>query len=211
MLARGIVGGKWIYHHFRYHCKDETFVGESAHWFVSPHFHVLGFVKGGYGNCRNCSNCWKDEEGGCHVIDRDKCVDGCNGFEGVTRRAFDKDGFIAKVKGERKTIGGTAWYQLSHASFKRDVKKKVVVNWFGVCGRNRMKFPKDKLPQREHLCKICHESLYEVKYLGDYRDLLSYMGGFKDSQGFELDAKNADGEWLWSVVVRNKRHVGEDG
>jgi hypothetical protein len=200
-LSRGIIGGLWIYHHFRYHGKDETYVGEPAHFFVSPHFHILGFIKGGYGNCRHCSN-------NCHgdfVFDRDKCLNHCNGFEGVTRRAYEKDGFITKVKGERKTIGGTVWYQLSHASIMRDVKKKVVVNWFGVCARNKMRLPKGKLPQKEHLCKICRQPLYEVKYLGSYRDLLSYMGCFKDSEGFELDAKDKNGEWLWRVVPYRKR------
>ena len=192
MLKRGIVGGILIYHHFRYHGRNETYVGEEPHYFKGIHFHVLGFIKGGYGNCRNC------------VYQRngtfEKCKEGCNGFNGVTRRAFDKDGVIAEVLGERKTIGGTIWYQLSHASIRKDVKKQVVVNWFGVCGRNKLRVPKGALPQKEHLCEICGEKLCDIVYKGDYKKLLAFMGGFKDGKGFLLDAKDENGNWLWAAV-----------
>jgi hypothetical protein len=191
-LARGIVGGMFIYHHFRYHGRNETYHGEEPHYFKGIHFHVLGGIKGGYGNCRNCRYC-KD---GTFA----KCKEGCNGFNGVSRRAFDKDGVIAEVLGERKTLGGTIWYQLSHASIKKDAKKQVVVNWFGICGRNKLRIPKGALPQKEHLCEICAEKLYDIEYKGDYAKLLAYMGGFKDGKGFLLDAKDENGNWLWSGV-----------
>ena len=197
MLVRGIVGGLWIYHHFRYHRKDETYVGEHAHYFKAPHFHILGFIKGGYGNCRSC------------VYQKNKtfakCREGgCNGFEAVTRRAYEKDGFIVKVKGERKTVGGTVWYQLSHASLRRGAKKHVVVNWFGICGRNKLKIRKGLLPQKENLCKICGEPLYDVEFLGDYAKLLTFMSPFGDGHGFVLDAKDKNGKWLWRAVVKRK-------
>jgi len=208
LLNRGIVGGCYVYHHFRYHGKNETYAGEKAHYFKGRHFHVLGFIKGGYGNCRNCSNCWKDKGGGVHVLDRNNCVNGCNGFEGVTRRANEKDGFIVKVRGARKTVGGSLWYELSHASIRKGVKKQVVVNWFGVCGRNKLRIPKGALPQKESLCEICGEKLYDIVYKGDYKSLLAFMAGFKDSQGFLMDAKDKEGNWLWSAVHEDKHKKG---
>jgi hypothetical protein len=195
MLKRGIVGGCFVYHHFRYHGENETYYGEKPHYFKGRHFHVLGFIKGGYGNCRNCRYC-KD---GTFA----KCKEGCNGFNGVSRRAFDKDGVIAEVLGERMTLGGTLWYELSHASIRKGAKKQVVVQWFGNCGRNKLKIRKGSLPQHEHLCEICAEKLYDIEYKGDYAKLLVFMGGFKDGKGFLMDAKDENGNWLWSAVHDN--------
>jgi hypothetical protein len=195
MLKRGIVGGLVIYHHFRYHRRNESYFGEEPHYFKGIHFHVLGFIKGGYGNCRNCVYC-KDGT-------FEKCKKGCNGFNGVTRRAFDKDGVIAEVLGERQTVGGTIWYQLTHAAIKKNVRHQHVLNWFGICGRNKLKIPKGSLPQKEHLCPICAEKMYEIRYKGDYAKLLAFMAGFKDGKVFMLDAKDEDGNWLWSAVHDN--------
>jgi hypothetical protein len=203
-LVRGIVGGCIVYHHFRYHDKDETYVGEPAHWFVAPHFHVLAFLKGGYGNCRECVF----QKNKTYVKCREE--GGCNGFEAVTRRANMKDGFVVKVaedkygrKRARQSIGGTLWYELSHVSLRRGAKRQVVLSWFGLCGRNKLRIPKGALPQREHLCKICHEPLYDVEYLGSYKDLLAFMACFKDGENFILDAKDKNGKWLWRAVHRD--------
>lgn len=201
MLRRGIVGGCMIYHHFRYR---NSYVarrtGLKLGWFRSPHFHVLGFIKGGYGNCRNCAH-HPDK-----VFSFARCMK-CNGFMGNQKRAYgyvDEKGaehkgdrVICKVKGERKTVGGTLWYQLSHASLKRGVKKQNVVLWFGECGRNKLKIPKGRRPQRDVTCEICGQKLYDIVYLGNYKSLLRFMGVHNESQGFIFDAKDADGNWLW--------------
>jgi hypothetical protein len=200
MLRRGIVGGCYVYHHFRYHGKNETYVGEKAHYFVGRHFHVLGFIKGGYGNCRNCIH----QRNGTFA----KCKEGCNGFEGVTRRAFEKDGVIAKVKGERKSIGGTLWYELSHASLRKGVKKQVVVNWFGVCGRNKLRIRKGDLPQKEHLCPLCASKMFLANYVGEAKRLLSMMSAYPDGHIFWLDAKDEHGNWLWSAIHEDRHKKG---
>ena len=74
---------------------------------IAPHFHYLGFLDGGYGSCRGCSksnqDCW-----------------GCKDFEGLTRRLNVADGHIVKVKGARKTIFGTLWYQMNHMTIIRE-------------------------------------------------------------------------------------------
>jgi hypothetical protein len=195
-LRRGITGGLVVYHHFRYHGKDEAYVGEKAHYYKGSHFHILGVIQGGYGNCRTCSNNHRGE----YVYDTDKCKNHCNGYEGVTRRAYEKDGVIAKVKDERKSLGGTVWYELSHASLKRGAKKHVVVNWFGEFGRNKLKLLKGGLPQKENLCKICGEKLYDILFKGDYKSLLRFMSCSKESQGFILDYKDENGVVQWSAV-----------
>jgi hypothetical protein len=204
MLSVGIVGGCYIYHHFRYHHADETFVGETARFVRDNcHFHVLGFIKGGYGNCHTC-RCQKERT-------FDRCG-ACNGFEGVVRRAYDKavgEGrvpLIIKVKDKRITVGGTLWYELSHASLRKGVKKQSVVNWFGVCGRRKLMIPKGALPQRkENLCEICHEPEYDIQFLGsrkNYAGMLAFMSGFKDSQSFLYDYYGADGKPQWAVALK---------
>ena len=124
LSVRGIFGGGMIFHGFRWN-KWRKF------WYWSPHFHVLGFVKGGYARCRACVD--KKCEG------RNKEFLRCDGFEARTRRCFETDGVIVKVaedrfgvKAERKSIFDTAQYQLSHACIRTDSKRAHAVFWFGV-------------------------------------------------------------------------------
>jgi len=203
MRSVGIVGGMWCYHHFRYHGKNESYFGEPARYLKgNPHFHVVGFLKNGYG-CRGCNNYLGNSE----IIDRDRCL-ACNGFEGKTRRAYDhmvehgKDALIIKVKDKRNTVGGTIWYELSHASLRKDVKRHVVVNYFGCCARNKVKVPKFKLDFERCCCPLCKLPLQKVVFLGDYKDLLAFMA-VKDerNKGLWLDLKDKDGNWLWRTVL----------
>ena len=203
----GVVGGCYIYHHYRYHGRNETYEGEPARYLTdNPHFHCLVFIKGGYG-CRAC-RCLREGT-------FDRCRSGCNGFEGVVRRVYDsavakgKVPLIVKVKARRKTIGGTLWYELSHASYRKDVKKQFIVNWFGCCARRKLKIPKGKLPQIEHLCPLCGSKLQRVKFLGDYKDLLAYMAVADErNKGLWLDAKDKDGNWLWRSEFADRYRTG---
>lgn len=175
MRSLGIVAGCWIYHHFRYHRKDETHFGEPARYLKdNSHFHVLGFIKGGYGNCRACSF---NMDGACL-----KGKDGdCNGFNICAMRAYDKAvksgrvPLIVKVKDKRKSVAGTLWYELSHASYCKSASKKVVLNYFGAMARNKMKFPKLALSYLKPECPVCKIPLQKIVYLGDYKDLLSFL------------------------------------
>jgi hypothetical protein len=111
--------------------------GKPMGWWWSPHFHCIGFIEDGYGRCRNCNKSTLE------------CLS-CSGFEGRTRRLFDKEaksngsgvGWIVKVKGERKTVRGTAWYQLNHSSFVRGSVRAKVAFWFGVVSTRKMKIEK---------------------------------------------------------------------
>lgn len=212
MLSRGIVGGCWVYHHFRYRNPAVARKqGLPVGWFRAPHFHVLGFIKGGFGACRSCSNCYLTAKGSHKVYDKEKCVSGCNGFMAVTHRAFDKDGCIAVVTGERKTIGGTLWYELSHASIKRDGSKHQIVNWFGTCGRNKLKIPKGSMPQKDNMCPICGEKMYKIRpteHNVSMANLLAYMSGFKHSEVFMFDYADEDGNRLWECVHNERDSNG---
>ena len=64
------------------------------------------------------------------------------------------------------------------------------------------------MPQKEHLCEICGETLYDIAYKGDYKKLLAFMAGFRDGEGFWLDAKDENGNWLWSAVHNEKYRLG---
>jgi len=76
-----------------------------------------------------------------------------------------KSGWIVKVFRERKTVLGTAWYQLNHASLKPEVERFQIARWFGVCSYRKMKLAKgDRIPRK--LCPICGHELENIKYVG---------------------------------------------
>jgi hypothetical protein len=145
LKSRGIVGGVLIFHAFRYRNREALLKGifHPQGWYLSPHFHVLGYILGGYGKCRSCKFAKDETFIGCR---------GCVGFEGRTRRSFDKDGYIVKVKGARKSVVGTAWYQLNHASLKRGVERFRVETWFGTCSYRKLEVTPEL---RKDVCPIC--------------------------------------------------------
>jgi hypothetical protein len=154
---RGVIGGVFIFHAFRYRNRNVLLKGafSSRGWYWSPHFHVLGYILGGYGKCRSCKF-MKDKTFA-------KCRS-CKGFEGRTRRCFDKDGYIVKVKEARKSVVGTAWYQLNHASVKRGVERFHVETWFGVCSYRKLKVTPEL---RKEICPICQHDLERLRYSGN--------------------------------------------
>lgn len=110
LFVRGVVGGCLIWHPFRYADYLESLEkGVPFSWRWSPHFHVIGFILGGYSKCRHCSKLYRASVVTCA---------GCDGFEMKTRRFYEKDKTIVKVLDERITVFGTAWYQLNHSGIK---------------------------------------------------------------------------------------------
>ena len=168
LCARGIIGGVLIFHAFRYHSfrdfkRAGSPVGFPMGWFFSPHWHVLGFLKGGYTCCRNCRKV-KDSAYGkpCEATCK-----GCSGFEAVTRLQNKTDGYICKVADDGKkriTIGGTAWYQLNHATLRRDSVGSHVCTYFGVASYRMLKveYVKEKV-----VCPVCQHDLELVRYFGE--------------------------------------------
>ena len=185
MKNRGIIGGSMIFHAFRYrnrHVSRES--GLPVGWYWNPHFHVLGFVGGeGYGKCRHCkgADCYE-----------------CNGFEGVTRRENKKDGWIVRVLEKRKTVGGTAWYQLNHSSIKRGVKKSHAATWFGVCSYRKLQLINGKDVGIKHKCPICACDLVRVRFLGVFSELSI------SRRRQILSMFDDDGKPLWEAVVSRK-------
>jgi hypothetical protein len=155
LRVRGIFGGCIIHHVARWNERGKF-------WYKSRHFHVLAFVKGGYGRCRACV----DKK----CVGRDKQFLRCDGFEAVTRRCFETDGVIVKVAQDRygvqavrRSIFDTAQYQLSHASIRIDAKRANAVFWFGTVSYRRFHF---KVEKHKVLCPICESELVRVRYVG---------------------------------------------
>jgi hypothetical protein len=132
LFSRSVMGGVLIFHGFRFN--------KHHFWYWSPHFHVLGFIRGGFGKCRGC----------------EKCVKGCGGFVDRSYRLHEKDDCIVKVKGERITVGGTAWYQLHHATVLEGATRFHVATWFGVCSYRKLRVTVER---KKHLCPLCQHEL----------------------------------------------------
>jgi hypothetical protein len=204
LKARGVIGGCILFHAFRYHRRNEAYIGEEPHWFWSPHFHVLGFIGGeGYGKCRDCAF------NPARVHNSDRCQ-GCNGFEGLTRKMYEKEGgrsgsgHIVKVLGKRKTIAGSAWYQCNHASVRRDSGSNTshVVTWFGVCSYRKLKLINGNDVGVKHKCSICGKDLVRLRYLGEFSEAhISHRGEI-------VPMFDADGKPLWEIVVERKFNGG---
>jgi hypothetical protein len=148
LLKRGVLGGCMIFHGYRKDRGRRVLV-----W--APHYHVLGFIAGGFDVCRNC------------IHDRGDCKD-CGGFKGREVREYANDRYIVKCFEKRKTVIGTAFYQMNHATLRIGIKRFHVVTWFGVCGYSKMKGKKVKPVV---LCSVCktagiHSEMVKKAYWG---------------------------------------------
>jgi len=146
LSACGIEGGCMIFHGFRVDRERSVLV-----W--SPHYHILGFVAGGYDRCRRCKG------GDCYA---------CDGVEGRCYRAYRENGWIVRVLPKRKTVYGTAWYQLHHATIRLGIKRFHVVTWFGRVAYNNFKSGELK-PKAEVACFICGGEMTKHFYVGERR------------------------------------------
>jgi hypothetical protein len=178
--ALGCLGGLLIFHMERYHSKREAEIkGGKAGWFVALHFHVLGFIDGGY-SCRGCSK------------SRSECF-GCKGFNGVARRLNALEGssgygWIFKVKGERKSIFGTCWYQLNHATIIKNEKRSAVTTWFGVVSTRKLKLKEGDRKKRD-VCPICQHELIDLVYIGNDTNSPLYQFWVKEWEEPFLDSR----------------------
>ena len=186
LKSRGVVGGVLIFHGFRVNKVGLTY------WYWSPHFHVLGYVLGGYSRCRSCTN---------RVCVGKGNYDKCDGFEAKTRRLNVKDGYIVKVLGERKTVFGTAFYQLTHSSYRVDVRRFHIATWFGVVSYRKLKVTIEK---RRELCPLCQEELVSLVYSGRRHIVKDrFSPEYKRSGWFDYEE---DGCPVWFEYVEPKRY-----
>lgn len=157
LRVRRVIGGALIFHGFRLDKKKWW-------WYWSPHFHVLGFILGGY-NCRDCKK---------------TCFRGCGEWEDWKYRCYEQDGCIVRVLDERKTVGGTAWYQLNHASHRVDTVRFHVATWFGVCSYRKLKVSAE---YKKNVCPICQHDLVRLMYSGWKSFILD-----REASGFRRDS-----------------------
>jgi hypothetical protein len=167
LASRGIIGGVLIPHAFRYHDRKEFQVSGTANyplgWFFSFHWHVIGFIKGGYSRCRKCPLFKRYGSKSYNRAGSPVCL-GCSGFEGVTRKMYESDRYIAKVGTERVSIFKTASYQLSHASIVHNGKRACPSVWFGTCSYRKLKVVVEKHKQS---CPLCLHDLVRARYFGE--------------------------------------------
>ena len=152
LSVRNVVGGAMLFHGYRIDRSRKV-----LSW--GSHYHFLGFVGGGYDRCRSC---------------KDRVCEGygnegkCDGFEAVTRQEFKKDGYIVRVLGERKTVFGTAFYQLHHSTLRLGIKRFHTVTWMGRCAYNNFKSEGLK-PEAEVKCPVCSGEMVKCFYVGERR------------------------------------------
>jgi len=142
----GIVGGAMIFHGFRTN-------GSRGVLAWGPHYHVLGFVEGGYDRCRRCKG------GDCYA---------CDGIQGRLYRAYRRNGWIVRILDKRETVYGSGWYQLHHSTIRLGIKRFHVVTWFGRCAYNNFKTEGLK-PEAECPCPVCSGDMVKCFYTGERR------------------------------------------
>jgi len=178
LLDRHVIGGCMLFHGYRKNKERTCLV-----W--SPHYHVICFVEGdGFDRCRKC------------VHSRGDCAS-CDGFKGREVRGFAKDGYLVKVHDERKTIGGTAFYQLNHATIRYGIRRFHVVTWFGSCSNRKFK---GLVLKSENVCPLCEEEMIKCAYVGRER-LVKDVGAFGYVPLFPDDWFGEDGEPKYIELV----------
>jgi hypothetical protein len=157
LVERGAVGGVLIFHRDRFRGPNHS----KPYW--SFHFHFLGFVPE-RSKCRMCKRV---------------CFRGCGGFVDRNYRLNEKDGLLVKVLGKRKTIAGTAWYQLNHSSYKINTKRASVVRWMGTCSYRKLKVVAKK---RKKTCPACGHDLIRLGYYGNDPEIKAWLYASRDPE-----------------------------
>lgn len=186
LLARGVYAFGMIFHGRRMNKERNGLV-----W--SPHYHVLGFLKDGYDRCRDC------EDRVCVGYGNEGK---CDGFEVRTREEYVKDGCIVKVHAERKTVFGSAFYQLNHSTVKVSFLKRRfhVVTWWGECGNRKYR----SVPLKSEVeCPLCGEEMEKKVYVGK-RELVKDIGHRDYRAVFVFEPFDEDGEPNFFDVVGSR-------
>lgn len=163
MKACGYIGGFEIFHLERFaKAWEAREKGVPEGWRISIHWHLIGFVEGGVDRCRGC----------CKGMN--ECLK-CAGFHGRALRVHygyvdgrgrkvAGDGAIIKVMAERKTIWGTAYYQMNHSTMRLGVRHENVGVWTGVAAKRQLKL---KNEDRFHYsCWVCGSEMEHGRYVG---------------------------------------------
>lgn len=144
LADRGCTGWGMVFHGYRPN-GDDSVLG----W--SSHYHAFAFVEGGFDRCRKC------------VHDRGDCEKCATGFKGREVRGFKKDGYLVSVKGKRRTVFGTAFYQFHHCTIRLGVKRFCVLTWWG--NISTRKFASVKV-QADSPCQACGDEMVKSVHFG---------------------------------------------
>ena len=143
LLDRGVEGGSMLFHGYRINR-----VRGVLEW--SPHYHCL-----------------------CPVPARDKCRDckktgfrGCGGFVDRNYRCGEVDGYLVKVHDKRKTVLGTSFYLMHHATIRVGIRRFHIVTYFGSMSNRHFR---SVVPPCEDVCPACDEEMARSSYVGKRR------------------------------------------
>ena len=187
LASRGFIGGGLVFHGFRFaNARESRVKGVPFGWYWSPHWHTVGFLTDGYSMCRGCVHNCDADRGYCR-----KCS---KGFEGRTRRAFERDGWIVKVAEARKSILGTFFYELEHSTIIPSKERFHSLVWYGVCGIRALKLDKSEFKESPDLCPICGSECVPLTYLGFDKARIVAESWIKE---FEEPAFDKDGLPIW--------------
>ncbi len=183
---RGVVGACLIHHAFRL---DRV----TRYWKpYNYHYHCLGFIEGGF-KCRGCSK-----------IINGRCTDlSCREFMARCDRLQLLDKFVVKVAeeqiggnvvaGERRSIVNTAFYQLTHASYRLGGKRNQIVTWMGCLGYRKLKVDK----RHPLVCRLCgKEHLPAISCLSSTPPCTDRSKNEFKPESVE-DLYDADGNEVW--------------
>lgn len=110
------------------------------------------------------------------------------GWVRKTKEGYAQHGWIVKNVGLRKTVSGTALYQLSHAGIH---KRFHTVTWFGALAYNKLWVPPREV--EKEICPICGSILRDLWYFGPM-DLPQEEGDFwLDPDGWEYKPRRFSG------------------
>ena len=177
LFDAGVIGGCMIFHGYRIDDERDVLV-----W--SPHYHVLGYIEGGYARCRECFR-------------KNNCLKGCGGLDDRRWQGFQKHGYYVRVFDERETVFGTAHYQLNHATVRIGVKRFHVVTWFGCCGNRKFK---SESVASENVCPVCREEMVRSVFVGN-RHIVKDVGHVDYVPLFVDDEFDENGEPNYVDVV----------
>jgi hypothetical protein len=76
---------------------------------------------------------------------------------------YEREGWVIKNLGVRKSVGGTAQYQLSHCSEKRGRQS---VTWFGRLSYNKLRVAPEPESEKE-VCPLCQAELVPLFWVGE--------------------------------------------
>lgn len=104
-----------------------------------------------------------------------------------TKEIYEKTGWIVKNHRIRKSVGATAYYQLSHSGVKQG---NHTISWCGSLAWNKIRIP--RIRKERQMCPICGAPIMTVSYYGiHFNPLAGKEKGcfYVDSDGWRYKAR----------------------